>query len=266
MVRWAAIAGALAGMTLLGCQSQSATEESTESQTAAEHPSSAVALSTDALVVRPDWVSNPGIGGVLGAVGVAARNELGTRFQVEEARFAARLEIARMLETRVQSVGRDDTNQHIEASRDNAKVARGGASTHDKEGIDRRLTDAVLAGTRQRGLWVEPHSGDVFVWMVVDGRVHDAVTHSVENGVSVFIAAQRIEDEYVPPRPEIIVEIEGAPASPQQAPSPKTSLEQLEEFLNELRSQPIGEGDGTSSDATRTIDPDLTEEVTGGGG
>ena len=38
----------------------------------------------------PDWVINPTLGGVTGAVGVAARNDLGTREQLDESRLNGR--------------------------------------------------------------------------------------------------------------------------------------------------------------------------------
>lgn len=248
---------------LAGCENQQTTDDDIAEQEQAlaqeevtieeqsEDPADrikSVRLSTDALRVRPDWVSNPGMGGVLGAVGVAEINDLGTRFQVEEARFAARLEIARMLETRVQSAGRDETNQNIRASRDGDEISRSSDSTHEKLGIDRRITDIVLAGSRQRGLWVDPETGVVYVWIVMDGKVLDAVEHTVANGVSIFVAIQRIMTEYVPPRPELIVEIEGAPERPAPQPDPLTPVEELEEKLNELESQPITSGDGTEGD------------------
>jgi hypothetical protein len=280
---------AVAGLGLAGCQNQQAAgdrdSEAARAEAAEEvapedvtkeevrddsNRITAVRLSTDAIRVRPDWVSNPGIGGVLGSVGVAARNDLGTRFQVDEARLAARLEIANMLETRVQSAGRDVTDQSIAAQRRGGELTQNNDSRYDKLGIDRRIADIVLSGSRQRGLWVDPETGDVFVWMVMDGRVLDAVDHTIDNGISVFVASQRITTEYIPPRPEIVVEMEDAPRP--APPKPKTPVEELEGYLNELESQPIHrddteEIDGGSS-ATREVDPDLAGEVTGqrGGG
>lgn len=251
-----AIGLSVAAALVTGCQNQQTadeTEDETLSQddvTVEAQPGDpadrikSVRLSTDALKVRPDWVSNPGMGGVLGAVGVGEINDLGTRFQVEEARFSARLEIGRMLETRVQSAGRDETNQNIRASRDDDKITRSSDSTHDKLGIDRRITDVVLAGSRQRGLWVDPTTDVVYVWMVMDGKVLDAVDHAVENGVSIFVAIQRIMTEYVPPRPELIVEIEGVPERPAPEQKPLTPIQELEDKLNELESQPIKTDEG----------------------
>ena len=229
---------------------------------------SRVRISTAALQVRPDWVSNPATGGVLGAVGVSSKNDLGTRFQIEDARYGARLEIGRMLETRVQSAGRDLTEQRIRATRSGDDEARANNdSTHSKIGIDRRITDVVLSGSRQRGMWIEPGSQDMYVWVVMDGRILEAVEHSVADDVSIFVALQKIMKEYVPPRPELVVDVENAPEAP--ALPPQSPAEELEDFLNELRSQPIERDDtreldeDQSSSITKPREPRLSDEVTG---
>ncbi len=228
---------------------------------------SRVRLSTDAIEVRPDWVVNPAMGGVLGAVGVSSMNDLGTRFQIEDARYSARLEIARMLETRIQSAGRDLTEQRIRATRENDDDPKANNdSTHSKIGIDRRITDVVLSGSRQRALWFDPMNRDLYVWVVMDGGILEAVSHTVSDDVSIFVAIQKIVKEYIPPRPEIVVDIENAPETP--ALPPLSPAEQLEDFLKTLESQPINRGDTeyldeSGSPVSRPVEPGLLEEIGG---
>jgi len=94
----------------------------------------------------PDWVINPTIGAVTGAVGVAPKNHLSIREQLDEARLNGRLEIASMLELRVQRVGRSELEQDVRVERE----SRGDRSRKNTLGVDRNILDAVLAGSGSR--------------------------------------------------------------------------------------------------------------------
>ncbi|MFT4540431.1 MAG: hypothetical protein ACI835_002882 [Planctomycetota bacterium] len=61
---------------------------------------------------------SPTLDDVIDSVGIASRNQLGTNDQVENAHTPARLEIARMLEARVQDVGRRDIEQNLSINGD----------------------------------------------------------------------------------------------------------------------------------------------------
>ena len=89
-----------------------------------------------------------------------------------------------------------------------------------------------MNGSRQRGLWINPHTRDVFVWMVMDGSVQNALEHKVENGTSVFIADKPIDSEYKPRTPEV----KRPKAKPAPAPveAPKSEAQQLEANLDDL--------------------------------
>ncbi|QDU68974.1 hypothetical protein [Engelhardtia mirabilis] len=189
----------------------------------------------------PDWIVNPAIDGVLGSLGVAPENDLGTREQLNEARRDGRIELARMLEVRVQEVGRGDLEQYIEAARVVDEVTFDNSSAKSSLGVDRAITDLVLSGSRQRAMWFDPANGDCYVWLVMDGQVPQMADHSVENGVSIYVANRAIESEYRPDWPEAPTP---APVPQVQAPAPvpvkKSPTEKLEEVLKPIESIPVG--------------------------
>ncbi|MDZ8118932.1 hypothetical protein [Pontiella agarivorans] len=187
----------------------------------------------------PDWAINPAMGGVVGSVGVASVKGLGTREQLDEARLSGRLELASMLETRLQTVGRSALEENLMANAE----GRGENSRRNTLGVDRDILDIVLAGSRQRALWFDPESGECFVWMVLDGGVLDKALHYVEDEVSVFIANTPIAVEYAPARaklepPTVVVEAAEPPPPP-----PKEPVEQLEENLKPIATVPINSSD-----------------------
>ena len=193
----------------------------------------------------PDWVINPGLDGVTGAIGVAAETGLGTKEQLDEARLNARIELANMLEARLQRVGRTELEENFTSTGP-------GNRTEDSRkqilGIDRNILDMVLAGSRQRALWFDADNNEVYVWFVLDGSVLDAVSHSVTDEVSVFVASKPITKPFVPVRkklvaPKIVVEV---PSAPPPAPKPepeKTPIEQLEGNLKDIETIPLKEGE-----------------------
>lgn len=194
----------------------------------------------------PDWVINPAIGGVTGSVGVASKNDLGTQEQLDDARLNGRLELVSMLETRVQRVGRTETEQDIRAERgsSNNRSRKTGLE------IDRNILDSVLAGSRQRALWFDNDTGEVYVWMVLDGGVLKSSEHSVKKDVSVFIATALIANEYKPARtkplpPTVVVQM---PTQPPPLPEPKGPTEKLEGQLKPIVTIPIDESGEAKKD------------------
>ena len=194
---------------------------------------------TDA-VILPDWVVNPTLDGVLGAIGVAGTNELGTGLQVDTARASARLEIARMLEVRVQEVGRRDIEQRLVAS--GGEVQDNG-SRKSLLGVDRNIADMVLAGSRQQALWFDPGNGDCYLWMVMDGAIQAKADHYIENGVSVYVANQAVTREFRPERPK--APAPAPAASPEPEPEPVLGpIEELESRLKPIETIPVKQGSG----------------------
>lgn len=194
----------------------------------------------------PDWVINPALGGITGAVGVAPANDLGMREQLDEARLSGRLELASMLELRVQRVGRTELEQDIRFENDKSADR----SRRSTLGVDRNILDAVLAGSRQRALWIDEDSGECYVWMVLDGALLERVDHRVVKDVSVFAANRALPNEYKPSRkkfepPTVIVSMPKAP-EPEPEPEadpipepPKEPIEELEDNLKPIETIPV---------------------------
>ena len=196
----------------------------------------------------PDWVINPSLGGVTGAVGVASTKKMGTREQIEEARRSARLELAAMLEARLQQVGREELEENMRV----ASGERGEQSRKSTLRVSRDILDTVLAGTRQRALWFDPENSECYVWMVMDGRILQSVEHRVVDSVSVFVANQAISQEYRPERrkpevPKVIVEAPDQPVEQAAPEPPKTPVEKLEGNLKPIQTIPIKEGEAKKS-------------------
>ena len=200
---------------------------------------------TDFIDRVPEWIINPTLGGVTGAIGVASNNALGRKEQLDEARLNARIELAAMLELRVQRVGRSELEQ-------DTRIEGGGDASRSRKsniGIDRVILDSVLAGSRQRALWVDKDTGECYVWMVMDGAVLQRAEHRIVGDVSVFVANKNITSEYRPDRrrfekPTVIVRQipDAAPApvvEPEKAPEPpKTPIEELEGQLKPIETIP----------------------------
>lgn len=204
---------------------------------------------TDFIDRVPEWVINPTIGGVTGSIGVAAQNDLGRKEQLDEARLNARVELAAMLETRVQRVGRGELEQ-------DTRVESGGDASRSRKNtiaIDRAILDAVLAGSRQRALWVDNDTGECYVWMVLDGAVLARADRFLAEDVAIFRANQAIATEYRPDRrrfekPTVIVTPRIAVPLPVVEPEvapvvPTTPIEELEERLKPIETITLnGEG------------------------
>ncbi len=192
----------------------------------------------------PDWVINPGLGGVTGALGVAAEKGLGTKEQIDEARLNARIELSNMLEARLQRVGRTELEENLSSTGPGNRTED---SRKQNLGVDRNILDIVLAGSRQRALWIDSENNEIYIWIVLDGSVLEAVDHDVTEGVSVFVASKPVNTLYVPERrkpeiPKVVVEVPSTPPPPAPTPAPeKTPIEELEEKLNPIETIPLNQ-------------------------
>jgi len=194
----------------------------------------------------PDWVINPSIGGVTGAVGVASSRRLGMGQQLDAARWNGRLELASMLELRVQRIVRSELEENVRFFGGNATSDTGDAR-RDTLGIDKQILDTVLAGTRQQALWWDTETNELYCWMIVDGKVLDRVDAYVVRDVSVFIATGFPTKEYLPERPQpeaptVVVNMpDTAPTPPPE--KPKTPVEELEGSLKPIETIPQAVGE-----------------------
>lgn len=172
---------------------------------------------------------------MVGAVGVSSPKGLGMREQLDEARLSGRLELASMLETRLQTVGRSELEDNAMSDGE----GRNENSRRNTLAVDRDILDIVLAGSRQRALWFDPLSDECFVWMVLDGSVLTQSEHYVVDGLSVFVSNKPIKSEYKPERKKPIVPTVNIEA-PEPAPVPgKEPIEKLEDSLKPIQTVPI---------------------------
>lgn len=193
----------------------------------------------------PDWVINPGLDGVIGALGVAPKKGMGTKEQLDEAKLNGRIELAGMLEGRVQRVSRTETEEDYDAT----EAGRTENSRKNILGVDRNILDMVLAGARQRALWFDPDDGEAYIWMVLDGAVLDNADHHVADGVSVFVANTPIAVPYIPVRkqqeaPQVIVTPRATEPPPPPPEEPKDPVEELEGKLKDIETIPLKDGEG----------------------
>jgi len=127
----------------------------------------------------PDWVNDPTLGGKypIAAYGVSEKMLSGEGMMRDRAMNAARTELARSVNARVQSIFKDWTREGGEiTSQDNKQMAMTMA-----ENISRTVTDQVLAGTSQRGRFAEPGTGRLFVWVYLDAAALENLNKQVQS-------------------------------------------------------------------------------------
>jgi len=126
----------------------------------------------------PDWVNDPTLGGkyAIAAYGVSEKMLSGEGMMRDRALNGARTEIARATQAKVQSVFKDWTREGGEiSSQDNKQSAMTMA-----ENVSRTVTDQVLQGTSQRGRWVEPGTGKLYVWVYLDTAALEKLNQQVQ--------------------------------------------------------------------------------------
>lgn len=126
----------------------------------------------------PDWVNDPTMGGkyAIAAYGVSEKMLSGEAMMRDRALNSARTEIARSLNAKVQSIFKDWTREGGEiSSQDNKQTAMTMA-----ENISRTVTDVALSGTSQRGRFVEPGTGKLYVWVYLDTAALDKLNQQVQ--------------------------------------------------------------------------------------
>ena len=114
----------------------------------------------------PDWVKDPTMGGKfpLAAAGSSQQMKAGFAFTRDKALNNARVELGRVVSTKVQAVFKDWTREGGEiTSQDDKTMAMTMA-----ENISRSVTNQEINGTPQRELHVDKASNTMFVWVYVD--------------------------------------------------------------------------------------------------
>ena len=126
----------------------------------------------------PDWVNDPTLGNKypIAAYGVSEKMLSGESMMRDRAMNAARVEIARSVNTSVQAIFKDWTREGGEiSSQDNKQAAMTMA-----ENVSRSVTDQVLSGTSQRARWIDPSNGKFYIWVYLDQGALDTLNKQMQ--------------------------------------------------------------------------------------
>lgn len=132
-------------------------------------------------VTMPDWVMDPCTDGQFGAVGISRTSLGGSAEEFARALANGRTELARTINVRVQSAYirffteggslNQATNGGVEA-----KTAAEEMSTN----VSRQLTDQVLSGSRQKAIYRDPNTKEVFMWVIISPDKLEAIQAQVK--------------------------------------------------------------------------------------
>jgi len=125
----------------------------------------------------PDWVKDPTMGGKfpLAASGSSQWMKSGFAFTRDKALNNGRVELGRVVSTKVQAVFKDWTREGGEiTSQEDRTMAMTMA-----ENISRSVTNQEINGTPQRELYHDKGSNTVFVWVYVDAEANKRIQEAV---------------------------------------------------------------------------------------
>ncbi len=122
---------------------------------------------------QPEWVQTlgdystnfPGKEGI-GAVASAPGSRLGSQVQREDALLAARNELATRIKARVRSVLSSTRQRLLEQGVEEAEEL---GTVNTQNAVQQRV-DENLIGSRVIKQWKDPDSGELYVWVVLDGE------------------------------------------------------------------------------------------------
>ncbi|MFH1898695.1 MAG: LPP20 family lipoprotein [Candidatus Desantisbacteria bacterium] len=105
----------------------------------------------------PVWVYQPDYGGVLGAVGIAKKQEKGgSAAQKRLAVIIAQAELAKQIEVMV------DTRLETE------KTTIGNEYSSKLSSLSRQETQQLIKNAVARDEWIQPETGELYVWVVIE--------------------------------------------------------------------------------------------------
>lgn len=125
----------------------------------------------------PDWVNDPTQGGkVMGAYGVSERMLAGEKAMRDRAMLSARQELAAMINSKIQGVVKDWVREGgIITSQDNAQAAM-----TSFESAVRNVVNQELQGSMQKARYVDPQTGKLYVWVVIDQTVAQKIAEQAK--------------------------------------------------------------------------------------
>ncbi len=108
----------------------------------------------------PMWVLDPSVDGGIAAVGSAQKSPGGLQFQRTEALANARDELARILSVKVNNMVKNFSQS----------TGVGDAQTFEKvaQQVSKQVASQTLSGSKQKAIWMNPVTGELFVHVVLD--------------------------------------------------------------------------------------------------
>lgn len=140
-------------------------------------------------VTMPEWVMDPGTGGQFGAVGISKTSLGGSQEEFARALANGRTELGRAINTRVQAAyvrfftEGGSLNQGANGGVD-AKIAAEEMSTN----VSRQLTDQVLTGSRQKAIFRDPNTKELFMWVVISSDKLEAMQTQIKQAAQNEVA------------------------------------------------------------------------------
>lgn len=183
---WAAAPVAV-GAILAGCKS---------AEPAPPTPAAPMTGSVTGVPGEPEWVSRGGglfqgdQGKKIYAVGVTARNP-NPNLMLQMARDRGRQEIARIIQTTVQSMATDYQKTAGDYLDPDTR-----SSTEFYESIARSVTNQTLSGAQQVASWRNPQSGDLYILMEMDWAFFEnAYQKQMEMNVKRRLFAKNMQEQ-----------------------------------------------------------------------
>jgi hypothetical protein len=128
----------------------------------------------------PVWVADPSYDDQFGAVGISRPSLGGMNETFKKARMEGRLELARIISTKVQAA-------YVRYFQEGGEIYAGEKgpeyqtmATEMAEDTSRQITDQLLQGTKQMEFWQHPESKDMYVWMIIDPEAMDMIADQVK--------------------------------------------------------------------------------------
>ncbi len=112
------------------------------------------------LAGAPMWVLDPTVEGGIAAVGSAQKSPGGLQFQRTEALANARDELARTLSVKVNNMIKNFAQS----------TGIGDQQTFEKvtQQVSKQVASQTLSGSKQKAIWLNPATGELFVHVVLD--------------------------------------------------------------------------------------------------
>jgi hypothetical protein len=122
------------------------------------------------LAGAPMWVLDPSVDGGVAAVGSAQKSPGGLQFQRTEALANARDELARILSVKVNNMVKNFSQA----------TGVGDAQTFEKvaQQVSKQVASQTLSGSKQKAIWINPVSGELFVHVILDPEAVKAAAKS----------------------------------------------------------------------------------------